>query len=117
MIESPSDKVPAVKPTPTLIIFVLALLAAGPAVATESRVDRQAKLDATCETARQKKLTPMREQFVRECVANKELPGEKECTAFYADYGNRMGNRAALFYDLPACVTAFEYNQSSRSSN
>ena len=100
-----------------LLSVVLVLLVFTPAVANQSREDKQAKLDAACEVARQKKLTPMKEKFVGECVANKELPSREECVTFYADYGNRMGGRAPLFYDLPDCVTAFEYGQSSRSSD
>ena len=98
-----------------LMIFTLLLLAISPAHAKESREDKQARLDGACEVARQKKLAPMRKQFVEECVANKEMPNRKECERFYSDYGNRMGGRAPLFYDLPECETAFQYRQSSRS--
>jgi hypothetical protein len=87
------------------------------AQASQSRIEEQAELDALCETARQEKLTPMRQGFVEECVANKEKSSREHCERFYADYGNRMGGRAPLFYDLPACVTAFEFGQSSRSRN
>ena len=30
------------------------------------------------------------------------------------NYGERAGNRPALFYDLPACKRAFEYQRSYR---
>ncbi len=100
-----------------LLGVVLMLLVFNPAMAKQSREEIQAKLDGTCEAARQQKLTPMRRQLVEACVAKKEFPSRKECAAFYADYGERMGRRAPLFYDLPECVTAFEYNQSSRSRN
>ena len=103
------------KKIPFLIIFTLLLLAINPALAKESREEKQARLDGACEVARQKKLAPMRKQFVEECVANKEMPNRKECERFYSDYGNRMGGRAPLFYDLPECETAFQYQQSSRS--
>ncbi len=98
-----------------LVTILLILLLTGPALAKESRQDKQARLDGACEVERQKKLTPMRKKFTEECVANKEMPNRKECERFYSDYGNRMGGRAPLFYDLPECVTAFEFNQSSRS--
>ena len=100
-----------------VISIFLMLILIGPALAKESREDKQARLDGACEVARQTKLTPMRKGFVDECVANKELPNRKECERFYADYGNRMGGRAPLFYDLPECVTAFDFQQSQRSSN
>lgn len=95
--------------------LVLLVLLFNPALAKESREEKQMQLDAKCEVARQKELAPMRKQFIDECVANKELPSRAECQQFYADYGNRMGGRAPLFYDLPECVTAFEYQQSARS--
>jgi len=100
-----------------LMSIVLMLLLASPALAKESREDKQARLDGACEVARQKKLAPMRKKFVEECVANKEKPNREDCERFYADYGARMGGRAPLFYDLPECVTAFEYQRSARSSN
>ena len=98
-----------------LISIVLILMLAGPALAKESREDKQTRLDNACEVERQKKLAPMRKKFVEDCVANKELPTYKDCETFYADYGNRMGGRAPLFYDLPECVTAFEFQQGARS--
>jgi hypothetical protein len=98
-----------------LVLLVLFLLLVSPALAKESREDKQARLDGACEVARQTKLAPMRKGFVEECVANKELPNRKECERFYSDYGARMGGRAPLFYDLPQCVTAFEFLQSDRS--
>ena len=100
-----------------VLSIILMLVLIGPALAKESREDKQARLDGACEVARQTKLAPMRKGFVEECVANKELPNRKECERFYADYGNRMGGRAPLFYDLPECVTAFDFQQSQRSSN
>jgi hypothetical protein len=96
-----------------LISIVLLLLLADPVLAKESRDEKQARLDAVCEVERQKKLAPMRAGFVEECVANKALPSRDACVTFYADYGNRMGGRAPLFYDLPDCVIAFEFLQSS----
>jgi len=94
---------------------VLILLLVTPASAKETRQEKQAQLDGACEVARQKKLIPMRKGFVEVCVANKELPNRNECERFYADYGNRMGGRAPLFYDLPECVTAFDYQQGVRN--
>lgn len=96
-----------------LIIIMLTAGLSNTVIAKESREEKQARLDNVCEVARQKKLTPMKKKFVEECVANKELPSRDECVTFYADYGNRMGGRAPLFYDLPECVTAFEFQQSS----
>jgi len=93
------------------VVFISLLIS--PTMASESRENKQARLDAACEAAREKKLAPMRKKYVEECVANKELPNREECESFYADYGERMGGRAALFYDLPECVTAFEFLQNN----
>ena len=106
----------AVKAVQLLVLTTLVLTTFHTAVAKESREDKQARLDGACEVARQKKLAPMRKKFVEECVSNKALPSRKECETFYADYGNRMGGRAPLFYDLPEFYTAFDFRQSSRSS-
>jgi len=98
-----------------LISAIFIFLLVNPVAAKESREAKQAKLDQACEVARSKELAPLRKKVTEECVANKELPSRKECERFYADYGERMGGRAPLFYDLPECVTAFEYQQSARN--
>jgi hypothetical protein len=99
----------------TMLFVVLLVMLVPAAPAKETREQKQARLDAACETAREKKLGPMREKLVDECVTNREFPSREECARFYADYGGRAGNRAPLFYDLPECVAAFDYQQSARS--
>jgi hypothetical protein len=39
------------------------------------------------------------------------------CEKFYADYGAGTGNRGPMFYDLPECATAFDYQKSQRRSS
>lgn len=97
-----------------LMLLVLILIVSTSVLAREPREAKQARLDGACEVARHEKLAPMRKQVIEDCVANKELPNRGECERFYADYGERMGGRAPLFYDLPECVTAFEFQQSAR---
>ena len=94
-----------------LLATVFLALMINPALAKESREDKLARLDAACETVRQQKIAPLRKQVTEECVANNELPNREECERFYAAYGERTGRKAALFYDLPECVTAFNFNQ------
>ena len=94
---------------------VLSLACMSLALSTSTVADREAKqaeLDAACEQAREAKLAPLREQYIEECVKNKEQPDRKSCEVFYADYGARSGHRAPLFYDLPECVEAFDYQNS-----
>lgn len=100
-------------------ILVAALITAtvpATALADRDREAEQARLDALCEEAREKKLAPMREEFVEECVREGHQRDRQACENFYADFGARSGNRAPLFYDLPECVEAFEFQNSQRAS-
>jgi len=101
----------------TLALFALGLLAfASIGIPDdEDRAARQAELDSACASAREEQLAPMRQQLVDECVANDELGSREDCETYYADYGERAGDRAPLFYDLPPCQEAFDYAQSERS--
>ena len=98
----------------TLAIIIFASSLISPAMAANSREATQAKLDAACEAARQKELAPIRKEIIEQCVKNDERGSRAECERFYADYGERMGGRAPLFFDLPKCVEAFEFQQSAR---
>ena len=97
----------------TTMVLML-LLASSDGVADRNRDQKQAELDAACEAAREKKLAPMREQYIEECVKNGEQPDRRSCEVFYSDFGAQSGNRAPLFYDLPECVEAFDYQNSQR---
>lgn len=89
------------------------------ALADKDREAKQAELDAACEAARQSKLEPMRRELVQQCVDEKQFDSREECETYFSDYGARSGGRrhgrAPLFYDLPACVEAFDYANSERS--
>lgn len=97
-----------------LVTLMLGVAIAGSAAADRNRDQKQAELDAACEAAREAKLAPLREKFVEECVKNKEQPDRGSCEVFYSDYGAQSGNRAPLFYDLPECVEAFDFQNSQR---
>lgn len=100
----------------TLVGFMaLAASVDGQATSDEERAAKQAELDRACEAAREKRLGPLRRQFVEECVAEKQFDTREECESYYADYGAATGSRAPLFYDLPPCVKAFEYAKSERA--
>jgi len=86
------------------------------ATAENDRVSKQAELDRVCEAAREKKLAPLRQQYVRECV-EEQKKDKAYCERFYSDYGARSGDRAPLFYDLPECVAAFEFRRSYRKAD
>ncbi len=101
-----------------LLLFVTMVMlgaATGNAVETErDRKAKQAELDAICEQARQRKIAPLREKVIRECVDKEQRPDRASCERFYADYGERTGSQDPLFYDLPECVEAHEYRRSYR---
>ena len=99
-----------------LLAVMLNLWLIQPALAAREpdRDTMQAELDEACEIARERKLAPLRAEFVEECVRERQLSSRRECETFYADYGAQSGNRAPLFYDLPECVEAFEYQNSNR---
>jgi hypothetical protein len=107
---------PDQKSKPFMLALCLMLLPASGLQANADREEKQAELDAACEVAREKKLAPLREQMIKQCVHNKEQPDRAACEAYYSDYGGKAGNRAPLFYDLPECVKAFEYQTSERES-
>lgn len=96
-------------------VAALCLSTGSPAASDEERAAKQAELDAACEAAREKKLAPLRQQLIDECVKRKEFETREQCEAYYADWNGQRGTRAPLFYDLPPCVKAFEYAQSERS--
>lgn len=77
---------------------------------------QQALLDAECEAARERKLAPERDKYIDECVRDKVKDSREACERFYSDYGARSGDRAPLYYDLPECVSAFEFRKSYRQS-
>ena len=97
-----------------ILILLFLIITSVDAVADRKRDQEQARLDAACEQVREKQLAPMRAQFVEECVQKKEQSDRRACETFYADFGAQSGRRAPLFYDLPECVEAFEYQNSQR---
>jgi hypothetical protein len=95
--------------------FSLALILPSVVVGSGSnRESTQAQLDAKCEAARERKLAPERTRYVDECVRNKIRDGREACERFYVDHGARSGERAPLYYDLPECVSAFEFRNNYR---
>lgn len=98
-----------------VIAIVLAFLFAADLKA-EDRQATQAALDRACELARQLHLIPERERLIQQCVANSGKQ-RQDCQRQYAHYGERAGNRPALYYDLPICQRAFDYQRSYRRAD
>jgi hypothetical protein len=78
----------------------------------DERRKTQAVLDFACEVARAQALAPTRRKIFSECM--KKRNDREYC---YRDAiafdGIRQGG-IAPYYDLPACVRAFEYKKSHR---
>jgi hypothetical protein len=102
--------------TVTLLVFALAASSAVWA-SDKERKQIQADMDAQCESARQAILKPEKAGYVAECIATqkRQTDVEEYCERFYANYGERAGRRAPLYYDLPECVEALDYQKSTRS--
>ena len=97
-----------------LQVAAVMLLGLSGAAASETEEDlrkaRQAELDRACEAARQVALAPRRQEIYEECI-NRFGKEEDACRREASGYnGNRIG-AAPLFYDLPECVEAFEYQK------
>lgn len=91
-----------------LILLLLLPAICNTSNAADDAQGKQAELDAACEAARQIALEPRRSDIYQECVDKfKKSTGvcEQEAAAYN---GNRIGG-SPLFYDLPACEAAFEY--------
>jgi hypothetical protein len=101
-----------------LLLLSLIVAAAQAGETGEARDLKQAELDASCETARQEKLSVVREKYVEECIEQNRRPDRESCERFYADYGQSAGgSQVPLFYDLPQCVEADEHRRSYRNSS
>jgi hypothetical protein len=78
----------------------------------EDRQTKQAELDAACEAARQAALAPKKAEIYQECI-DKFKKSAEVCEQEADGYnGNRVG-RTSLFYDLPECEAAFEYQKNN----
>lgn len=99
--------------TKMLFTFLIALGLSAPVLADAERIAKQAKLDKLCEEARAKKLKPLKAKNIEDCAKKRKLA---ECELQYENYGERVGKKVPLFYNLPECVKADEYLKSERST-
>lgn len=101
------------------LLLLTALLASSATAASfeadkQATLQRQAELDQACEAARTAKLIPMRQTLFNECMNSKKTTDTaQDCTRKTADYNGNRYEAAPLFYDLPACVTAFEFKKAN----
>ncbi len=102
------------KPLRYIPIIILVFMLPNAAANKDDSVEKLKALDQACETARERRLAPLRAQHTDECVV-KWKKERAYCERFYRGYGSRLGNRAPLFYDLPECVTAFNYRKNNQN--
>ncbi|MGI9330750.1 MAG: hypothetical protein ACR2QB_08510 [Gammaproteobacteria bacterium] len=99
-----------------LCIALLGLVAASPTMADDkARKAQQRNLDNLCEAARVSEIDRVRDELVAECVAAEEGT-QPDCMRMHRNHGARSGNRAALYYDLPACEEATAFRRSTRAA-
>ena len=84
-------------------------------VEDKQRKELQKQYDYTCEQARNKKIQPLKNEKIAECINAGET--KEACAESNKYLGARKGSRAPLFMDLPECVKAFEYNKQSSDRN
>ena len=99
-----------------LCVALSGLLAVSVAMADDkARKAQQRNLDNLCEAARVSKSDEVRDELLAQCVAAEEGT-QPDCMRTHRNHGARRGNRAALYYDLPACEEATELRRSTRAA-
>lgn len=104
---------------PLRLLLLTALLATTANAATfeadkQATLKRQAELDQACENARTVKLEPLRQKIYNECMnADRSTEQPADCKRQAAGYNGNRYEAGPLFYDLPACVTAFEFQKAN----
>jgi len=93
------------------ILFLLMVAVFSGTASADDGQGKQAGLDAACEAARQVALAPRRAEIKKECI-DKFKKSPEVCEQEAAGYNGNRVSGSPLFYDLPACETAFEYQNS-----
>jgi len=94
----------------SVILFVFVTIICNGLATADDRQNKHAELDAACEAARQAALAPRKSEIYQECI-DKFKKSAEVCEEEADGYnGNRVG-RSPLFYDLPECEAAFEYQK------
>jgi len=78
----------------------------------DDRQNQQAELDAACEAARQTALAPRKAEIYQECI-DKFKKSVEVCEEEASGYNGNRAGRTPLFYDLPECEAAFEYQKNN----
>jgi hypothetical protein len=97
-----------------LLAIVLGF-AAGTATARHISEQQVKALEATCEKAREAKLAPLREQAIKDCIAQPRSDPVL-CREHFKDFGaaRRLASGAVnprMFHNIPECAAAEEARQ------
>ncbi len=96
----------------SVILLVFATTICNGLATANDQQNKQAELDAACEAARQAALAPRKAEIYQECI-DKFKKSVEVCEQEANGYnGNRVG-KTPLFYDLPECEAAFEYQKNN----
>ena len=105
------------------LLFFICLIAINSSVyaATAERQKAELqKLEKRCADAREKKIAPLRQKAVKECIAKdsstsraKKEEAKERCERRNIDYGSGVRNRFGgheerMFNDLPVCLEFYE---------
>jgi hypothetical protein len=98
-----------------VLVVIITIALSGFAAANEITRDDALELMETCQTQREEKVAPLREQAIEDCVT-KQRRDREHCESFNRTFGNarRNGNGTmmpGMFWDLPACEKAFAAKQ------
>ena len=79
------------------------------------------ELDVRCEDAREKKIAPLREAEIMNCIET-GTGDQAWCEAFWADYGDPVRTQSGtvtprMFHDLPECLEALDERHRRVSSH
>lgn len=93
-----------------VFMFTLLMISYSSAVLANTAKTEQAKLDKACESARQTALEPRKKEIFQECLT-KFKKGKSVCQQEADAYNGNRINGAPMFYELPACVKAFDFRK------
>ena len=111
----------------TIRFSLITGLVAGLLLPISSQGQSLEELQQRCEEAREKKLAPLREKAIEECIQQRKnnrgsSDPREECEQFYSDFGQGMATKEAgfkqpMFSDLPECVQFREAEQKQQEQS
>ena len=91
------------------IVIAIVLFSFNSSIAKATK-SKQAKLDKSCEVARQIALKPRKDEIYHECLT-KFKKSKSVCQQEAEVYNGNRINGAPMFYELPDCEKAFTFRK------